>query len=345
MSALHIFVSHSHQDQAFCQKLVQHLREAGADVWYDEHNLRSGPLRRTIDQELRRRQIFLLILSPAALGSLWVQEETEWFYDLYRQELRKPGAAYTLLPILLESVQEDDIPLFYRGFTRVAQPNGIPYPHDEAIRRTLKVLDLTPLAALPLPPDPPPAPLPASESQPEQVEKEQVGLKGENEVELPALLESESGEGGSSSPNLPVKVDTAILAPAISGKIKRRFLISLAVNILLGIIASFGFGFSDPSNIGFLGYIALFALIGAVFAGIDFLVKVFQVTLKNIISNWIIFLGSLILVFSSIVYLSNNTYLPTTLSGSLYNLMSLVVVENSLILIMSIIIAVIKWRR
>ncbi len=39
---LRVFVSHSHQDNAFCQQIVQALRDAGADVWYDEHNLRLG---------------------------------------------------------------------------------------------------------------------------------------------------------------------------------------------------------------------------------------------------------------------------------------------------------------
>jgi predicted esterase len=34
---MRIFVSHSHKDHEFCRALVNALREAGADVWYDEH--------------------------------------------------------------------------------------------------------------------------------------------------------------------------------------------------------------------------------------------------------------------------------------------------------------------
>jgi predicted esterase len=33
-----IFVSHSHKDQIACQALVDALRSAGADEWYDERN-------------------------------------------------------------------------------------------------------------------------------------------------------------------------------------------------------------------------------------------------------------------------------------------------------------------
>ena len=52
--ALRVFVSHSHEDDAFCQPVVTALRDAGADVWYDEHNLGSGNLMDVIMRELDR---------------------------------------------------------------------------------------------------------------------------------------------------------------------------------------------------------------------------------------------------------------------------------------------------
>ena len=56
MATLEIFVSHSHEDDAFCRLLVDALRHAGADVWYDEHNLVSGQLLDVIEHELRARK-------------------------------------------------------------------------------------------------------------------------------------------------------------------------------------------------------------------------------------------------------------------------------------------------
>jgi hypothetical protein len=50
MAQMHVFVSHSHEDDAFCRGVVAALRGAGADVWYDEHNLGSGQLVDTIEQ-------------------------------------------------------------------------------------------------------------------------------------------------------------------------------------------------------------------------------------------------------------------------------------------------------
>ena len=39
-----VFVSHAHEDDAFCRAVVEGLRGAAADVWYDEHNRGSGQL-------------------------------------------------------------------------------------------------------------------------------------------------------------------------------------------------------------------------------------------------------------------------------------------------------------
>ncbi len=134
---LKVFVSHSHQDDAFCRQLVSALRDAGADVWYDEHNLGSGQLGPTIERELKERPVFVLILSPAALTSAWVEDETRWAYGLYRKDRTR-----TIQPVLAASVSEDDIWLFLQDFKRVEALGGKPYPVAEAVQRTLHALGL-----------------------------------------------------------------------------------------------------------------------------------------------------------------------------------------------------------
>src|SRR5262249_13788791 len=42
MAKVEVFLSHSHEDNAFCTRLVQHLHAAGAKVWYDERDLHPG---------------------------------------------------------------------------------------------------------------------------------------------------------------------------------------------------------------------------------------------------------------------------------------------------------------
>ncbi len=70
-----VFVSHSHADNDFCRRLVRSLTAAELDVWYDERNAGPGSLASTVERELRRADAFLLILSPTALTSQWVESE------------------------------------------------------------------------------------------------------------------------------------------------------------------------------------------------------------------------------------------------------------------------------
>src|SRR5262249_58618393 len=78
-----IFVSHSHQDNDFGVRLVHALRLAlggkEESVWYDQ----SGGLHagdewwRVIRQELEQRPIVIVIVSPDAIASEFVNKELD----------------------------------------------------------------------------------------------------------------------------------------------------------------------------------------------------------------------------------------------------------------------------
>src|SRR2546421_12156369 len=79
-SILRIFVSHSSKDSNFGIKLVRALRRVLGDedaVWYDElGGLEAGDRWwRKIVKELRDRWVFIVVLSPNALTSSWVNDE------------------------------------------------------------------------------------------------------------------------------------------------------------------------------------------------------------------------------------------------------------------------------
>jgi tetratricopeptide (TPR) repeat protein len=139
MSALTVFVSHSHEDDTFCRQLVAALRGAGADVWYDEHYLGSDQLLDIIERELRARTVFILVLSEAALHSQEVRNETEWAFARQQFETGR-----ILLPVLASAVEENDIWLWLQDFKRIEASGVLPFPADEAVRRTLLALALTP---------------------------------------------------------------------------------------------------------------------------------------------------------------------------------------------------------
>src|SRR5215831_17261691 len=73
-----LFVSHSTQDNPWCRELVAALTAAGLDVWYDERGLTGGvSWVQTLQHEVQTRDVLLLILSPDAWASQWVQEEVQ----------------------------------------------------------------------------------------------------------------------------------------------------------------------------------------------------------------------------------------------------------------------------
>jgi tetratricopeptide (TPR) repeat protein len=139
MAQMKVFVSHSHTNNDFCAGLVQGLKAAGADVWYDEEKLHAGQLGPVIERELRERPVFLVVLSPAALQSRWVEDETRWAYGLLRRDPSR-----IILPVLAEALpDEGGIWLFLQDFKRVEAPGVKPLPQAEAVARTLHALQLT----------------------------------------------------------------------------------------------------------------------------------------------------------------------------------------------------------
>jgi pSer/pThr/pTyr-binding forkhead associated (FHA) protein len=108
--AKRVFVSHSSKDHEFGLKLVGDLRQAfGNDeaVWYDAAGgLNPGDFWwRKIMAELRARSIFLVILSPDALESKWVNTEI----DLAWSQLLTLGNTL-LIPLLYrECVVRSDL--------------------------------------------------------------------------------------------------------------------------------------------------------------------------------------------------------------------------------------------
>lgn len=140
MEQPHIFMSHSSVNKNFTDALVTGLRQAGADVWYDEHNLGAGLLLDEIPRELKTRPIFVVVLSKAAFASAWVRDECRWAYNLYKRDRSR-----ILLPVVAESIRPEyfDELLFLEDFKRVEAGGGQPCSNEEAIERILHLLALT----------------------------------------------------------------------------------------------------------------------------------------------------------------------------------------------------------
>ncbi|HEU5346688.1 MAG TPA: TIR domain-containing protein, partial [Ktedonobacterales bacterium] len=140
-----IFVSHSHEDHEFCLRLIGDLRARFGEeaVWYDasrgQHGMQGGES--WLDQivaELTARPYFLVVLSPNAAASRWVQQEMG---IAFRQHV---DLGKRLLPVRLAEAP------------RRAEWGGIqefsfdePRPYDEALAELIQAID--PLRQAPRP--------------------------------------------------------------------------------------------------------------------------------------------------------------------------------------------------
>lgn len=78
------FLSHTSADKQIARRLALELAKAGVDVWLDEWAIRVGEsISRQIDDALRDCRYLILLLSPAAVQSKWV--EKEWRAAFWRE--------------------------------------------------------------------------------------------------------------------------------------------------------------------------------------------------------------------------------------------------------------------
>src|SRR5690242_2929904 len=112
MAQRSIFVSHSHQDNEWCRPFAEALKAVGYDVWYDETGLTGGAAWvATIQREVQTRDVFLLVLTPEAWASQWVQDELQLAIATRRR----------ILPLLLRNTQVDGFLLTTQWVTVIGE--------------------------------------------------------------------------------------------------------------------------------------------------------------------------------------------------------------------------------
>lgn len=103
-----VFLSHSHSDNEFTERLASDLERQGITVWYDGWDLDIGhDLTIKIQEGIHGSQFLAVILSPSAVQSAWV--EKEWTTAFMREV---EGRKVVVLPILY---QDCDMPEFLRA--------------------------------------------------------------------------------------------------------------------------------------------------------------------------------------------------------------------------------------
>ena len=92
-----LFISYSHADTPFVEKLEKRLTKMGVRYWRDVHDAKAGRLEKQIDYAMRQNPTVLLVLSKNSMDSDWVEHESRQARTL-EKELKRD----VLCPVALD---------------------------------------------------------------------------------------------------------------------------------------------------------------------------------------------------------------------------------------------------
>jgi len=96
-----VFVSHTSLDKKFTRQLAYDLKKAGVEVWFDEWEIRVGDsLREKVERGIHESGWLIIVLSPRAVASQWVQRELSAAFARELDDKR-----VFILPVLLEKCE------------------------------------------------------------------------------------------------------------------------------------------------------------------------------------------------------------------------------------------------
>jgi formylglycine-generating enzyme required for sulfatase activity len=120
----HIFISYSHKDKTYAHKLQRKLLEQGFEAWIDDRIDYGAHWPDEIEKRLNECEAFILIMSPTAKASEWVQNELN-----LARKLKKP-----IFPLLLDGEE-----WWHIGTTQFVNATGGKLPDTKFFVRLAEV--------------------------------------------------------------------------------------------------------------------------------------------------------------------------------------------------------------
>ncbi len=98
------FISYSHQDSEFVEKVYERFQREGANVWLDRHDMVAGPMQKQVFDAIRMNDIVLLVLSESSINSDWVENELEMARRKEKEQKRD-----VLCPVALDACWKEKV--------------------------------------------------------------------------------------------------------------------------------------------------------------------------------------------------------------------------------------------
>jgi hypothetical protein len=128
MRPLEVFLSHSSADHAYAERIAACLGEHGVPTFFaPEDLLGAQQWQSEILSALRRCDWFVVLLSPTAVESMWVERETSW-------ALSDPRYRDKIVPLL-----KTDCDLGSLDWLRLFQRVDFRGDFDQGMRELLKI--------------------------------------------------------------------------------------------------------------------------------------------------------------------------------------------------------------
>lgn len=110
MRQAQIFISYSHENRNFAYKIYDDLLSAGYWVWWDERLKAAQKWEPQIQENLRKSETFIALLSSQSIESAWVRHEGSMAFaleqDIIPVQIEPFGKdAYEKLPIWVKPIQ------------------------------------------------------------------------------------------------------------------------------------------------------------------------------------------------------------------------------------------------
>jgi hypothetical protein len=130
------FISYAQRDRDWVQSyLIRHLKEVGLRIWVDSQNIHPGEnMRVAIQRAVEQSRTMLVVLSPDAVASDWLMQETKAFLSLTGDDDRR-----SIIPLLLRPT--GDIPAYLASYQWIDFTNQ---NNEFAMKLLLRVLVGTP---------------------------------------------------------------------------------------------------------------------------------------------------------------------------------------------------------